>query len=332
MDNTLQIYENEFIDVQGARTDAFIKRSDKSAPDGTIVFIHGWPDNYKIWEKHVDHFKTTHDCVSIALPQFLPSHKKLTIGHEQLDSKNVAKNIHSLVLKTMRTEKYVLCVHDFGAVYGALIQEMYPESIEKIVAMDVWTWKVSDPQYMMFFRAYQGQNVHAYAHTAGSPDKVKEINDKWFSRIDGLKEHFPYFPQGDEKLDIHCCHGYWGIFKEQCTDKQVMFDGDKYPKCPLLFFNGELGSLKFFSDSLIAKINADPNSKHIPLDCDHWIPQRKAAETIAEMDRFIKYNADLVDAFETSKEPMYLYGQPAVVADVAKPALEILKEQVEGTK
>ena len=103
-------------------------------PEGpTLVFIHGWPDNASLWRNQVAALANAYRCVLVTLPNF---------GEESVKAGGF--NFPALVeilgatLSDVQPEgKVTLVTHDWGAYIGYLVEQAYPERIERMVAMDV---------------------------------------------------------------------------------------------------------------------------------------------------------------------------------------------------
>jgi pimeloyl-ACP methyl ester carboxylesterase len=99
-----------------------------------LVFIHGWPDDASLWRKQVAALENDYRCIRITLPNFgsqavmpggfafppLVAMLAATIEEAQPDGKRVT-----------------LITHDWGAYLGYLLEQAYPEKIDRMVALDI---------------------------------------------------------------------------------------------------------------------------------------------------------------------------------------------------
>lgn len=101
------------------------------AGPSTIVMLHGWPDTHEIWERQVQHFKTTHRCVRFTLPGFDdPATQGRTVGE-------LAELISQVVDEVSPHDRVTLMVHDWGCVFGYHFAALHADKVARIVAVDV---------------------------------------------------------------------------------------------------------------------------------------------------------------------------------------------------
>lgn len=280
--------------VDRVRCDAFVTRCKKSKHAhrrGTIVFIHGCPDDYRIWDRYVKHYtKDCFDCIAIALPQFLKSQPKLGAWDRGLSTPNVVKSIREVIRASSRDKKVTLCLHDIGCIYGACLERLYPGMINRIVAMDVWPIKYSNFKYLKLGLIYQWISVLFYLCTL-MPLVAQPVVEKAFHIYTSVHVLWPFYKP--EHISIHSNFGYLNMLREfmgDSVEKQMQLV-DYLPKHPMLFFTSK--NSPHHSTKLISEINKKVDHKHpsryVTLaDCDHWIPQRNYREVVDIMDTWLR--------------------------------------------
>eukprot|EP00927_Polykrikos_kofoidii_P050815 TRINITY_DN44690_c0_g1_i1.p1 TRINITY_DN44690_c0_g1~~TRINITY_DN44690_c0_g1_i1.p1 ORF type:complete len:360 (-),score=47.08 TRINITY_DN44690_c0_g1_i1:52-1077(-) len=102
-----------------------------------LFFMHGWPDDARIWDHFVDHFAKHHVCITYTMPGFSNDADGFCWGYDfdcMVDS--VALTISDALEKHTK-QRCVLMIHDWGAVLGELLQRKYPDLVERMFIADV---------------------------------------------------------------------------------------------------------------------------------------------------------------------------------------------------
>lgn len=100
----------------------------------TLVFIHGWPDNASLWRHQVAALGGEYRCVLLTLPNFGEEEEHAGGYNFPLLVELLARTVASL---RRDDERVVLVTHDWGAYIGYLYEQLYPDQILKMVALDV---------------------------------------------------------------------------------------------------------------------------------------------------------------------------------------------------
>lgn len=94
----------------------------------TIVLLHGFLENKKMWTEYVELFSKTHRVITIDL-----------LGHGESDSfgyvHEMEENANAVneVLKFLKIEKAIILGHSMGGYVGLAFAELYPKKIQKLV-------------------------------------------------------------------------------------------------------------------------------------------------------------------------------------------------------
>mmetsp|Transcript_49445 Transcript_49445/g.111046 ORF Transcript_49445/g.111046 Transcript_49445/m.111046 type:complete len:339 (+) Transcript_49445:36-1052(+) len=101
-----------------------------------LLFVHGWPDNAKVWKKQLDHFAGLgYRCVAAELPNSGSSGEQVRAGY---DFEVVASQLMNLAASLRGDERsLVLIGHDWGAWIGYMAQRKAPHLFDAMVPMDV---------------------------------------------------------------------------------------------------------------------------------------------------------------------------------------------------
>lgn len=99
--------------------------------DESLVFIHGWPDTARLWERQVETFRARYRCVRITLPGFEYGSRRAYSFDE------VIGHIARVLETTCPGGQVTLVLHDWGCVFGFAVVARHPERVARIVAADV---------------------------------------------------------------------------------------------------------------------------------------------------------------------------------------------------
>ena len=125
--------------------DAFPSRLSGQTPSPTtpmVVFLAGFPDDTRSFDKIAPAFEGTHAVLKLALPGYegAPISEKWGLSFKVL-----IDMMHDAVEAQPHGDLY-LVVHDWGAYLGLLYAEKYPTEVSKLALLDIGHQKMSDKQ------------------------------------------------------------------------------------------------------------------------------------------------------------------------------------------
>ncbi|SFD36784.1 Pimeloyl-ACP methyl ester carboxylesterase [Flavobacterium phragmitis] len=97
----------------------------------TIVFLHGFLENKKMWNDYVDFFSNKYRVITIDLLGHGES-DSLGYVHEMEDNANAVNE----VLEHLKIEKATILGHSMGGYVGLAFAELYPQKIQKLVLLN----------------------------------------------------------------------------------------------------------------------------------------------------------------------------------------------------
>lgn len=158
----------------------------------TLFFVHGWPDDERLWDAQVAHFRSRYRCLRVTMPHFAGRAVAQELGH-RLEGYDFLE-AGDLVAATIRAEcpghSVILVIHDWGCVWGFFAQLRHPEIVKAVVAMDVGppssfpTGLESWPTVMVAGIAYQHALLSANILVRLAAGTRLERSARWFA--DGL--------------------------------------------------------------------------------------------------------------------------------------------------
>jgi len=102
-----------------------------SGTGNTIVLLHGFLENKKMWKDYVDFFSEKYRVVTIDLLGHGES-EPLGYVHEMEDNANAVNE----VLEYLKIEKATIVGHSMGGYVGLAFAELYPKKIQKLVLLN----------------------------------------------------------------------------------------------------------------------------------------------------------------------------------------------------
>lgn len=253
----------------------------------TIVFIHGWPDDYRIFDKQAEYFsKEGHRCIRICLPNFSGKLQNLW-GY---DLPVVADAIGNTIIKLQEPSKgkVVLVGHDWGAIMAYMVEKQFPHIVSHLVTIDI------------------GANVGRVAPLAGIAILSYQL---WLTCAFLITNLLPFVGPAIGKIMTELCAKYYARAPSYKTDrtgymnypymylwKQKLFGGDggvapltKYDNtAPLLYVWGDKKPFHFHNPKWVARLSErGDGSKGVPLKTNHWVQYKAADEFNALLKDFI---------------------------------------------
>ncbi|MFB3389996.1 alpha/beta fold hydrolase [Flavobacterium sp. LAR06] len=102
-----------------------------SGEGNTIVFLHGFLENKKMWQEYVSFFSKQFRIITIDL-----------LGHGESDClgyvHTMEENANAVqeVLASLKIEKAIVLGHSMGGYVGLAFAELYPQHIQKLVLLN----------------------------------------------------------------------------------------------------------------------------------------------------------------------------------------------------
>jgi pimeloyl-ACP methyl ester carboxylesterase len=107
-----------------------------------ILFIHGFPDFWRVWMDQLNHFARTHRAVAPDLRGFNLSSKPADVSAYR--AKHLVEDIRQLILH-LGEKRCVIVAHDWGGAAVWSFAAAYPEMVERLVI-------INSPHAMTFAR------------------------------------------------------------------------------------------------------------------------------------------------------------------------------------
>jgi len=98
----------------------------------SIVFVHGWPDTHRLWDRQVEALRAKYRCVRFTLPGFAAGDR-----HRPYALDEVIDVIGQVVEHSCTGGPVTLLLHDWGCFYGYQFAQRYPQLVRRVIGVDV---------------------------------------------------------------------------------------------------------------------------------------------------------------------------------------------------
>ena len=245
----------------------------------TLVFIHGWPDSYRLWDATVAGLQDRYRCVRFSLPGY-----DLAKPAQSPSLADVTRQIKAVIDAVSPDAPVTLVLHDWGCTFGYEFMGRHPERVARAVAVDIgnhnhgaYLRSLTGAQKGAIFRY---QSWLALAWVLGR--YVNGALGNWMTR---RMARGVGCPAPDAELHWQKNYPYamlWfnlnGGFKGS-----VRVD----PKCPFLYIYGERKPYMFHSPDWLVARAALPGNKVEAFATSHWVMLEKPAEFNASLREWL---------------------------------------------
>ena len=252
----------------------FVERGNISGP--TIVFLHGWPDTDRVFDKQYEALKGTYRLVSIQLPNFVkkatdfPRYSGFTV--EELADRAIA-TVKS-AMRDRSGEKPSLVCHDWGAIISYALLRKEPDLFRKLVALDIGQHTGKLPlKGMLIVLWYQWSLIAAYI----LPSFIGTLLTKFVASV--------FRAPNASNAHSGMNYLYLQVWKLILSGQMKSLQGFNPPTIPTLYMYGAKKPFYFHSQRWIEHVQAMPGSAVMPFNADHWFFLR--SQCVEEVNRSI---------------------------------------------
>ena len=116
----------------------YVQAGNPNNHNPTMIFIHGWPDDEKLWsyQMNTGGLSDNYYCCALRLPNSSTNNNKFNSFPDMV--KLIYNTIKIIQKKRLKeSEKIILVGHDWGAHLCYLIEREYPDIVSKLITIDV---------------------------------------------------------------------------------------------------------------------------------------------------------------------------------------------------
>jgi haloacetate dehalogenase len=262
-----------------------------------LLLLHGYPQTHVIWHKIAPTLATKYTVVASDLRGYGDSSKPPTDERHEPYSKRAMAEDQVQLMKNLGFDRFLLIGHDRGGRVGHRLALDYPESVEKLVVMDI------APTYTMY-KTTDMDFAKAYYHwffliqPADIPERMINADPMYFlnkkfgqwGRDNGAftKTAFAEYLRCLTPETIHAsCEDYRASASIDLDHDQIDLDNGHKIACPVLAIWGTKGFVGNKYDVIAEWKKWATNVSGYSLSCGHYLPEEAPKETLAALLSFL---------------------------------------------
>lgn len=264
-----------------------------------LFFVHGWPDDASVWRAQVEYFKTKYHCKCVTMPHFGGREMSFRLGHRE-EGYNFYE-LADILAENIRSEcrtPVILILHDWGCIWGFLMQARYPGLVKSIVALDVGqpSCVTGLDKALGAFFAYQFLPLAAFFIIRATARLGPTLRDwgRWVA--DGAIRGFIWLAgHGSRSITADASYPYFHYLKGQgFRDAPKVSSGatlPTMPSCPCLFMYAKRKPFMFHSKAWAEHLKKRSDCHVIPVNAGmkgHWLQVEKAQEVNEAIEKWLE--------------------------------------------
>jgi len=235
----------------------------------TLFFIHGWPDDARLWDRQVAAMSGDYRCVRVTLPNF----GSCAVKAGGFDFPALLERLRATLDVVQPEGRVVLFTHDWGAYLGYLLEQAWPERVRGMIALDVGGHVApSGFRERLFIVGYQWTLIALWL-LGGIVPPLGNMLTRRFARLLGVRG------AQAATLRSRCNYPYfylWRSFMLPWWRRNVL---RRYaPQCPLLFLWGREKPVMFHSERWLSIVAARGGTSEGIAGAGHWLQLSHADE------------------------------------------------------
>jgi pimeloyl-ACP methyl ester carboxylesterase len=249
----------------------------EGAGSESLVFVHGWPDTARLWDRQVEAFRLKYRCVRLTLPGFdRPARRAYSY-------EAVVEHIREIIEHTCPGEKVTLVLHDWGCVFGFAVAASHPQLVARIVAVDVGD--AGSRHHRRELGIAGGLAVVAYQVWLAMAWFIGGFVGNAMSRGFARLARAPA-----RSRDIH-----WGMAYPYAVTWLGVAGGRPrrlpVPNLPMLYIYGDRKPIMFQSREWLREKETEPGSAVVAMPAGHWPMVTRAEKFNAVVERWLESGA-----------------------------------------
>ena len=255
-----------------------------------VVLLHGWPQSWYEWRHVMPRLAAEYQVIAPDLRGLGDSSRPLG-GY---DKKTVGNDIWRLVHDVLGIEQFFLVGHDWGGPTAYAVAAAHPESVRKLVILDVTIPGDGSPNISQGGRRWH----HAFHQTPDLPEALimgrEDIYFTWFDRNYGARPDAISQEDIDEYLRVYRQPGalragfsFYRAIPRDVADNAAIAASFKLPM-PVLALGGDRswGRRQEVIESM--RRMATNVQGGVIENCGHWMPEEQPEELLRHLLGFFK--------------------------------------------
>jgi pimeloyl-ACP methyl ester carboxylesterase len=223
----------------------------------TIVFVHGWPDTLRLWDRQVEALRRRYRCVRFTLPGFEAGHPRHAYA---LD--DVVEVIRKVVEASCSGRPVTLLLHDWGCFFGYQFALRHPQLVGRVIGVDVGD--AGSRRNLEELRLKAKAMIVAYQLWLAIAWRIGGRIGDWMARSMAQRAGAPGDPAS---IGSQMGYPYYVQWVQRGFRRSRSFS----PACPMLFIYGKRKPFMFHSSGWAAAVAAVPGNRVLAFDTGHWV-------------------------------------------------------------
>lgn len=230
----------------------------KSSSQALLIFLHGWPDTYQLWDPLINSLSDDFLCLNISYPNFSGMSLESKWGY---DFPVIAEALRKTIddIPEIKEKEKIVVAHDWGCFYAYLFDKNYPRFFDSMVSLDVAPYIENNPLIPM----YQLSLATAFLVDGF----LGRLITKKFLKL--LKYESPW----EQSVSSHLNYPYYYLWKNIIKSKFGLSKQylDNYsPSIPITYVYGKDKAVQFQSKKWFDWLEQN-EGKCIGVEGGHWI-------------------------------------------------------------
>lgn len=255
-----------------------------------LLLLHGYPETHMMWSKVAGDLARDFTVVAPDLRGYGKSTPPAdSDDHETYSKRAMARDAIAL-MKHFGFDRFDVAGHDRGGRVGYRLALDHPQAVRRLSILDIIptgeVWARADRQFALGYWHWSFL-TKPFAEALIRPDPELFFFPARFRRMLTDEAYADYLACAKEPAVIHAmCEDYRaGATYDRLLDEQDRTAG-KTIACPVQILWGGKGALGAWYDVLEVWRAWAPDVCGLALDCGHFLPEEKPAETLAALRSF----------------------------------------------
>jgi len=257
-----------------------------------LLLLHGYPETHMMWREVAGELAKDFTVVAPDLRGYgkstAPPDRE---DHETYSKRAMARDAIGL-MRHFGFERFDVAGHDRGGRVGYRLALDHPQAVRRLSILDIIptgeVWARADRRFALGYWHWSFLvQRNAEALIAADPE-LFFFRAQFRSLLTGFAEAYAdYLDCAKDPKTIHAmCEDYRaGATYDRLADEEDMAAG-RTIACPVQVLWGEKGALEAWYDTLAVWRDWAPDLRGGALDCGHFLPEERPAETLAALRGF----------------------------------------------
>jgi haloacetate dehalogenase len=257
-----------------------------------LLLLHGYPETHMMWGQVADDLARDFTVIAPDLRGYGKSSKpETTKDHEPYSKRAMGRDVLGL-MKHFGFDRFDLAGHDRGGRVGYRLALDHPEAIRRLSILDIIptgeVWARADRRFALGYWHWSFL-VQPNAEALIEPDpELFFFRAQFRSILTGFTDAYADYLACAK--DPSVIHGMCEDYRAGATYDRLLDEADKAAgktiACPVQVLWGGKGALAAWYHTLAIWREWAPDLRGQAIDCGHFLPEEKPAETLPALRSF----------------------------------------------